>query len=111
MILNLETNRTQFGISFMPIFVLGYYNNFGLDINLYNNQILRINNWLEHWTERTSKIDYSKPHIKIIKGAVEEHLIGFWKIQFCMSYWEGMTILGSPKYMVHKCQFTVQAFN
>ena len=38
---------------------------------LIDNQINRIDDWLEHWTERTSSIDYSKPHLTIIKGAVE----------------------------------------
>ena len=33
--------------------------------------------WLEHWTEGTSRIDYSKPHLKIIKGPLMGHLIGF----------------------------------
>ena len=39
--------------------------------SLIEDQILRIGDWLKHWTERISRIDYSKPHIKIIKGAVE----------------------------------------
>ena len=38
---------------------------------LIDDQIVRIGDWLKHWTERISRIDYSKPHIKIIKGAVE----------------------------------------
>ena len=36
-----------------------------------DDQIVRIDSWLKHWTERASRIDYSKPHIRIIKGAVE----------------------------------------
>jgi len=36
-----------------------------------DDQIDRIDSWLKHWTERASRIDYSKPHVKIIKEAVE----------------------------------------
>lgn len=54
--------------------------------SLIDSQITRIEDWLDHWTERTSRIDYSKPHIKIIKGPFKGHLIGSWRTQFCMSY-------------------------
>ena len=77
-----------------------------------DDQIARIDSWLKHWTERASRIDYSKPHVKIIKEAVEGTSdLGIGRLSSLSPGEKGLQNWEVQNTWFVLCQFKVQRFS